>query len=145
MRPVVAGGYGSGQSALSSIEEGDPATGQWKTVGNLPTRRGDVFCATVNNLFYVAGGYFDPTGARPQGLGLGSQGASEMLSTGCFSFVGVAGCWIRLVPTLKTIWSSVIMQVLCAWKACAANLKTRAASPGMRLKPRWHWPRPVGI
>ncbi len=59
-----AGGYGSGQSALSSIEEGDPSTGNWKTVGNLPTRRGDVACATVNNLLYVAGGYFDPTGAR---------------------------------------------------------------------------------
>ena len=63
---IPTGGYGSGQSALSSIEEGDPSTGQWKTVGNLPTRRGDVACAALDNLLYVAGGYFDPTGARAQ-------------------------------------------------------------------------------
>ena len=58
----MAGGYGSGRSELSSIEEGDPATGIWNKVGDLPTRRGDVACAAVNGLLYVAGGYFDPTG-----------------------------------------------------------------------------------
>jgi hypothetical protein len=62
-RTFVAGGYGSGRTELSSIEEGDPATGTWKKVGDLPTRRGDVACASVNGLLYVAGGYFDPTGA----------------------------------------------------------------------------------
>ena len=61
------GGYGSGRSELSSIEEGDPATGAWRKVGDLPTRRGDVACATVGGLLYVAGGYFDPTGACAAG------------------------------------------------------------------------------
>ena len=36
--------------------------GTWKTVGVLPTRRGDVACAALNGLLYVAGGYYDPTG-----------------------------------------------------------------------------------
>ena len=60
---LPTGGYGSGRNELSSIEEGDPTTGVWKKVGDLPTRRGDVACDTVNGLLYVAGGYFDPTGA----------------------------------------------------------------------------------
>ena len=112
----MAGGYGSGRSELSSIEEGDPTTGTWKKVGDLPTRRGDVACATVNGLLYVAGGYFDPTGITNgapaasgtgsgpgPGSGSGSGSGSESSVHACQQFTpGV--CHVRgwIVVTLTT-------------------------------------------
>ncbi len=60
-----AGGYSENYtSTLNSVEVYDPNTNTWTAVPDMPTPRGDLMCATINNALVVIGGYYDVTGAR---------------------------------------------------------------------------------
>lgn len=52
----VVGGYRANHSATDTIEEFNPATGNWTEVGKTSDALGNVGCAGLGGLLYIAGG-----------------------------------------------------------------------------------------
>lgn len=101
---------------LDTIEEGDPATGTWKVVGNLPTARGDVACAVAGGKLYVAGGYNDPMGER--GTPPRQALLTHIRNSSCWECVGECPGPPRL--HLHAFW----IVALLAWGPCARRTVT---------------------
>ena len=59
---MQAGGYSTNYTTtLSSVEVYDPNTNTWTAAPDMPTPRGDLMCAVVNDNFVAVGGFYDPT------------------------------------------------------------------------------------